>query len=219
MNVKKLTRLALLTTIALIIFMVEAQIPPPIPIPGIKLGLANIVTVYAMFALSPGDALAVLVCRVFLGSVFSGQLMTLFYSMGGGLLCWLVMLLLRRLLSKKQLWVAGVFGAMFHNVGQILVAIALTRTPGLIAYLPVLLVSGILTGAFTGLCAQFLLAQLDKIGQTGGLNRRAFCTVLSAGAQGQAVFRLKPQSGSPAPGQSECRPVLPGPPQFSAADG
>ena len=168
MTAKKLTRLALLTTIALIIFMVEAQIPPPVPIPGIKLGLANIVTVYAMFALSPGDALAVLVCRVFLGSVFSGQLMTLFYSMGGGLLCWLVMLLLRRILTKKQLWVAGVFGAMFHNVGQIFVAIALTRTPGLITYLPVLLVSGILTGAFTGLCAQFLLAQLDKTGQNGG---------------------------------------------------
>lgn len=66
-----------------IIFMVEAQIPPPIPIPGIKLGLANIVTVYAMLALSPGEALAILVCRVFLGGVFSGQLMTLFYSMGG----------------------------------------------------------------------------------------------------------------------------------------
>lgn len=168
MNVKKLTRLALLTTIALIIFMVEAQIPPPIPIPGIKLGLANIVTVYAMFALSPGETLAILVCRVFLGGVFAGQLMTLFYSMGGGLLCWLAMLLLRRLLTKKQLWVAGVFGAIFHNIGQILVAIALTRTPGLIAYLPVLLVSGILTGAFTGLCAQFLLARLDKIGQNGG---------------------------------------------------
>lgn len=148
--------------------MVEAQIPPPVPIPGIKLGLANIVTVYAMLALSPGEALAILVCRVFLGGVFSGQLMTLFYSMGGGLLCWLAMLLLRRLLTKKQLWVARVFGAICHNIGQILVAITLTRTPGLVAYLPVLLVSGILTGAFTGLCALFLLARLDKIGQNAG---------------------------------------------------
>lgn len=168
MDIKKLTRLALLTTIALIIFMVEAQIPPPIPIPGIKLGLANIVTVYAMFALSPGDTLAILVCRVVLGSVFSGQPMTLFYSMGGGLLCWLAMLLLRHILTKKQLWAAGAFGAIFHNIGQILVAIALTRTPGLIAYLPVLLVSGVLTGIFTGLCAQFLLARLENIDQNGG---------------------------------------------------
>lgn len=168
MDIKKIARMALLTTAALIIFMVEAQIPSPIPIPGIKLGLANIVTVYAMFALSPGQTLAILVCRVFLGSVFSGQLMTLFYSMGGGLLCWLIMLLLRRILSKKQLWVAGVFGAIFHNIGQIIVAILLTRTPGLVAYLPILMVSGVLTGAFTGLCAQFLLARLDQIGQNGG---------------------------------------------------
>ena len=164
MNIKKLTRLALLTAIALIIFMVEAQLPPLAPIPGIKLGLANIVTVYAMFALSPGDALAILICRVFLGSVFSGQLVTFFYSMGGGLLSWLALLLLRRLLSLKQLWVAGVVGAVFHNVGQIIVAVALTRTPGLVVYLPVLTLSGILTGAFTGLCTQFLLSRLERTG-------------------------------------------------------
>lgn len=168
MDIKKLTRMALLTAVALIIFMVEAQIGSPVPINGVKLGLANIITVYAMFALSPGQALAILICRVFLGSVFSGQMMTLFYSMGGGLLCWLVMLLLRRILTKKQLWVAGVFGAIAHNVGQIMVAIAIARTPALIVYLPVLTVSGVLTGAFTGLCAQFLLARLEQIGTKGG---------------------------------------------------
>lgn len=168
MDTKKLTRMALLTAAALIIFMVEAQIPSPIPINGVKLGLANIITVYAMFALSPGQALSILVCRVFLGSVFSGRMITVFYSLGGGLLCWLVMLPLRRILTKKQLWVAGVFGAIAHNVGQIIVAIAIARTPALIVYLPILMVSGILTGAFTGLCAQYLLARLDQIGQNRG---------------------------------------------------
>ena len=165
MNTKKLTRMALLTAAALIIFMVEAQLPAPVPIPGVKLGLANVVTVYAMFALSPAQALAILVCRVFLGSVFSGQMMTLFYSLGGGLLCWCVMLFLRRVLTGKQIWVAGVFGAIAHNFGQILVGIALTRTPGLIVYLPVLMVSGILTGAFTGTAAQSLIGHLGRIGQ------------------------------------------------------
>lgn len=163
MNTKKLTRMALLTAVALIIFMVEAQIPPPVPVPGVKLGLANIVTVYAMFALSPVQALAILVCRVFLGSVFSGQPMTLFYSLGGGLLCWCVMLLLRPILTQKQIWVAGVFGAIAHNFGQILVAIALTRTPGLIVYLPVLMLSGILTGAFTGTAAQALTGRMERL--------------------------------------------------------
>lgn len=85
---RRLTLLALFTAIALTIFMVEAQIPVPIPIPGVKLGLANIVTVYVMFVLGPGDALLVLSARVFLGAVFSGQMSTLLYSAGGGLLCW-----------------------------------------------------------------------------------------------------------------------------------
>lgn len=163
MKAKTLTRMALLTAVALIIFMVEAQLPPLAPVPGIKLGLANIVTVYAMFALSPGQALAILICRVFLGSVFSGQMVTFFYSLGGGLLSWLTVFLLRRVLTGKQIWVAGVLGAMAHNVGQILVAVALTRTPGLIVYLPVLLVSGILTGAFTGVAAQALLARMERL--------------------------------------------------------
>ena len=132
------------------------------PIPGIKLGLANVITVYAMFVLSPGDTLLILLCRVFLGSVFSGQMMNLFYSLGGGLLCWLAMLVLRRVVSRRQVWVCSVIGAMCHNIGQILVAIWMTRTPSLIVYLPVLLVSGILTGLFTGLVAQFVLQRLER---------------------------------------------------------
>ncbi len=80
---KRLTRMSLLTALALIIFTIEAQIPAPVPIPGVKLGLANIITVYAMFCLGPRDTLLMLLCRIFLGSVFSGQMMTLFYSLSG----------------------------------------------------------------------------------------------------------------------------------------
>ena len=94
----RVARLALLTAIALTIFLVEAQLPAA-PIPGVKLGLANIVTVYAVFALGPRDALMVLCARVFLGAVFSGQMMTLLYSGSGGLLSWLALCLLCRLLD------------------------------------------------------------------------------------------------------------------------
>ena len=165
MKTKRLTRAALLTAIALTIFMVEAQLPDLIPVPGVKLGLANIVTVYAMFLLGPADTLAILLCRVFLGSLFSGQLMTLFYSLGGGLLCYLVMLFLRKLLSRKQIWVCSVLGAIAHNIGQICVAIAITRTLSLLCYLPVLMVSGILAGIFTGFCAQFLVSKMERLNQ------------------------------------------------------
>ena len=159
---KQLTQMALLTAIALILFTVEAQIPAPIPIPGVKLGLANIITVYAMFALGPLPTLGILLCRVFLGSVFSGQMMTLFYSLGGGLLSYCALLVLRRVVTARQLWACSAVSAVLHNVGQILVAIAITRTPAVAAYLPPLMVSGIVTGLFTGLCAQFVLARLHR---------------------------------------------------------
>ena len=85
-QVKRLVFCALLTAIALTIFMIEAQLPALAPVPGIKLGLANIVTVYAMFALGPRDTLLILVSRVFLGSLFAGG-STFLYSLAGGLLC------------------------------------------------------------------------------------------------------------------------------------
>lgn len=160
---KRLTRMGLLTALALIIFTLEAQIPAPVPIPGIKLGLANIITVYAMFCLGPRDTLLILVCRIFLGSVFTGQMMAFAYSLSGGLLCYLVMLVMRRLVSEQQIWIASVIGAIAHNVGQIIAAILIAQTPGLIVYLPVLLLSGIIAGAFTGLCAQFTIKRLKKI--------------------------------------------------------
>ena len=160
MKIKKLVNIAMLTAVALIIFTIEAQIPNPVPIPGVKLGLANIVTVYAMFTLGPVPALLIMLCRTFLGSIFAGQMMTFLYSVGGGLLCYLSMLVMRRVVTMKQIWVCSVIGAIFHNIGQIIVAILITRTPGLIAYLPVLLATGIIAGVFTGLCAQFVVHRL-----------------------------------------------------------
>lgn len=159
---KELSRMALLTAIALAIHVAEAQIPAPVPIPGVKLGLANIVTVYAMFSIGPGPALMILVARILLGSFFAGQIMSLFYSLAGGLLCYCVMLLLRRRLTFSQIWVASVIGAVFHNIGQILVAIVVTGTPSIVSYLPILLLSGIAAGLFTGFAAQFLVNRMRK---------------------------------------------------------
>lgn len=164
MKLKQMTTNALLTAIALTIFMIEAQIPALVPIPGVKLGLANIITVFALFAFTPKDAFLILFVRVFLGSIFSGQISTLLYSLGGGLTCFGALLLIRRVLSIEQMWVASVIGAIFHNIGQTIVAIIVTGTPSIAVYLPVLLVSGIVAGLFTGLCAQFLYGKLKKFG-------------------------------------------------------
>lgn len=160
MKTKELTRMALLTAIALTIFMVEAQLPGLAPVPGIKLGLSNIVTVYAVFTMGPARAACILFCRVFLGAVFSGQMSTIFYSGAGGACAILITIVSRKILTPKQIWVAGVLGAIAHSVGQMAMAVLLTATPGLMAYLPIIIIVGIFTGAFTGLCAQFLTERL-----------------------------------------------------------
>ncbi len=162
MKTKKLVYMSLLTVIALVIFVAEAQIPAPVLIPGVKLGLANIVTVYAMFVLGPFEALMILIVRVLLGSMFAGQALMLMYSLGGGIFCWLVMLLLRRVLTLRQIWVCSAVGAVFHNAGQILVAMIVTKTPAIAAYFPALVVSGIITGLFTGICTQMLVNKIGK---------------------------------------------------------
>ena len=157
MKTRKLTTLSMLTAIALTIFMVEAQIPALVPIPGVKMGLANIVTVFTVFAIGAKEGALVLFVRIFLGAVFAGNFSTIFYSAAGGALAILTTIGLKKLLTKKQLWVAGVLGAIAHSIGQMAMAITLTATPSLAIYLPVMIAISIITGAFTGLCAQFLV--------------------------------------------------------------
>lgn len=165
-SVRRLTRLALLTAVALVIHLLEGQFPSPLPIPGAKLGLANVVTLYAMFTVGPAGTLPVLLGRILLGSVFSGRATTLFYSLAGGLLCYAVTCPLRKLLTPRQLWVAGVLGGICHNAGQLAAAIAITRTPALAVYLPWLLLCGMATGLFTGLCARFFVNKLPATYKT-----------------------------------------------------
>lgn len=166
MKVKKLTVMAMLCAIALTIFMVEAQIPPLVPMPGVKIGLSNIVTVFAVFALGYWEAAAILFVRIFLGAVFAGNFSTIFYSAAGGLCAILVTIGLRRILTDRQLWVAGCIGAVAHSIGQMAMAIILTGTPSLIVYLPVMIVCSIITGAFTGSCAQVLVNRGKDIWKT-----------------------------------------------------
>ncbi len=157
MKTKKLTTMALLCAIALTIFMVEAQIPAFLPLPGVKLGLANIVTVFAVFTLGPKEAAAILFCRIFLGSIFAGNFSSILYSAAGGACAIAVTIFSRKILTKNQLWIAGTFGAVAHSIGQMAAAMLLTGTPTIIVYLPALIGISIVTGSCTGLAAQFLV--------------------------------------------------------------
>lgn len=157
MKTRRIVLLGLLTAIALTIFMLEAQLPAPLPVPGVKLGLANIVTVFTVFLLGSREGVLVLAARVFLGAVFAGNFSTILYSAAGGALAIFVTIGLKKILKENQLWVAGCAGAVAHSVGQMAVALWVSGTWGLLAYLPILIAVSIVTGLFTGLCAQFLL--------------------------------------------------------------
>ena len=166
MKTRKLTTMALLSAIALTIFMVEAQIPGVVPIPGVKLGLANIVTVYTVYALGGKEGVAVLAVRIFLGAVFSGNFGTIFYSAAGGALAILVTIGLKLVLRENQLWIAGCLGAIAHSIGQMIVAVWATGTPSLLIYLPVLILCSVIAGLFTGLCAQLLVKRGKNLWKT-----------------------------------------------------
>jgi heptaprenyl diphosphate synthase len=162
MDTKRLTKLSLLTAAALIIFIIELRLPDLTPIPGIKLGLSNIITVYAVYSFSPKEAGLILFARILLGSIFSGNLLALLYSLGGGVLCLVGMCLLKGFIDENHIWLCSVFGGVLHNMGQTAVAFVVMRTSAVAAYIPFLIVSGCIAGAFTGLCAQLVLRKLKK---------------------------------------------------------
>lgn len=162
MSVKRIARDALLTSLALILFIVELQLPPITPIPGIKLGLANVVTVAALFLFGKADAGAILGLRILLGALFSQSPSTLIYSLAGGAIAFAALLVMSRVLNEKQIWAASAISAVFHNLGQIAAAVLITKTPALWAYLPVLTAAGTAAGLVTGFAAQFVVNRTKK---------------------------------------------------------
>ena len=155
MNIRKLTILALLTTIALTIFMIESVLPPLVPVPGVKLGLANIVTLFILTRFEFRDAAAVLFVRIIMASIFGGQAVYLLYSLAGGVFSLMVMAIISKILNRKYVFITGIFGAIAHNVGQIAAAFLILKLSGILVYVPFLMISGVITGLFTGFVCLF----------------------------------------------------------------
>lgn len=162
MNIRKICYMSLLTGIALIIFIVELRIPNLSPVPGMKLGLANIITVYGLYHLRAGETAMILLVRIILGSVFGGNISAMIYSLSGGLLCLVGMFAVRKILDEKYIWLCSIIGGILHNIGQMAAAVVVMRTTSVIAYLPFLLISGCIAGLFTGICAQLVTVRLKK---------------------------------------------------------
>lgn len=167
MNItRKTVLLGILIALALALHMVERALPLPIlPVPGVKLGLANIVTLLASFILPLPEVTLLVIGRTILAAAFGGGISGFLFSLVGGLLSMLVMyLLIQRANRWFSLPAISVVGALFHNLGQLMVAAFIVRTAGIFLYLPLLLLSAGLTGLAVGFTTLVLLRALTNTG-------------------------------------------------------
>lgn len=159
---KRLCETALLAAVGLGIFVLEAQLPPLTAVPGIKPGLANCVTLAALYLLGCREAAGVLAVRILLGAVYTGSPVSLLYSAAGGLACYLVMAPLSRVFPSRQLWIVSVFGALAHNAGQLAAAAVLLGGGAVLAYAPALILGALAAGTLTGLASQAAVQRIRK---------------------------------------------------------
>lgn len=160
-DTKKLAMMGLFTALAMIFGYVEAILPISIGIPGVKLGLANLVVVFALYRLRPWEAFWINVVRIILVSFMFGNLSMMIYSLAGGVLSFAVMALLKKS-GKFSIYGVSVAGGVFHNVGQLIVAMLVLETVSLVYYGPVLLISGLITGLLIGIVAQEVLKRIGN---------------------------------------------------------
>jgi heptaprenyl diphosphate synthase len=161
MTTKSVAHCGTLTALAMIFGYVEALIPFHFGIPGVKLGLPNIITVFALYTLPVYQVFAIQVMRIVLVSFLFGSLSMMLYSLAGGLLSLVVMVLLKK---KKWLSIAGVSlaGGVSHNIGQLAVAVLVVQNLKIAFYLPALLASGLVTGGLIGMLVHKVKPLLDR---------------------------------------------------------
>ena len=159
MNTKKMTILALSITLALILSYVESLIPPLAAIPGVKVGLPNIVVVFVLYKLGWKEALGISFLRVILVSMLFGTGASFLYSAAGAILSFTGMILLKKsgLFSHIAVSVAG---GVLHNVGQIAMACLILQTDVLRFYLPVLILSGVIAGIAVGILSSLMVSRI-----------------------------------------------------------
>ena len=162
MKTSKMTFLGLFTALAMILSFVETLFPPiSTVLPGIKMGLPNIAIMFILYRIGWKEAFAVSVVRVLLISLLFGNVQTMWFSLAGAILSLIVMILMKQFTSFSHPSIS-VVGGIFHNIGQILVACLITKTPQITYYLPVLIISGSAAGILVGLVAGMLEKRVPK---------------------------------------------------------
>ena len=158
----KVAYFGVFTALALIFSYVETLIPIHLGIPGVKLGLANLIIVITLYKMGVKQAYILSVVRVVLAGFIFGNMFSILYSMAGGLLSLTVMIFLKRT-DKFSIMGISMAGGVFHNIGQLIMAAIVLESLSITYYLPVLLISGVLTGFFIGFIANEMLKRLVKL--------------------------------------------------------
>lgn len=158
----------LLTSLMLVLGLIERQFPLTAAIPGVKLGLANSVLLYSLYMLGTRQSILLMLLKALMSWLIYTNMNAMFYSLAGGALSLLAMVVLKRIGGVSIIGVSAL-GAVFFNVGQILMAVWMLNTPQLlVTYLPVLMVSGVITGVLTGVVAKTVMKHLKTIGGMQG---------------------------------------------------
>lgn len=160
-DTKKLTTLSILVSVAMILSYVESLVPPLVAVPGVKLGLSNIATVFALYTLGAPAAVTVSLLRVMLSSFLFGNFVSLIYSLSGAILALSFMVLLRRTAAFSSVGVS-VVGGVAHNAGQIIAACIVMENAAISLYLPPLILSGTVAGVAIGAAAGVLVKKTEK---------------------------------------------------------
>lgn len=162
MKTKKIAYLGLLIALAFVFSYIEFLIPVNLGIPGAKLGLANLVIIVALYTINERDAFVLSMIRIVLVGFTFANLASMLYSLAGGILSFFTMVLAKR--SKKfSMTGVSVIGGIFHNVGQIIIAICVVKTASLVYYLPVLMVAGIVAGVAIGILGAMVTKRIRRV--------------------------------------------------------
>ena len=151
-----------LIALALVFSYVEHLIPIPTPVPGVKIGLANLVSLSGLFFLNPLQAFVILVARIILAGLMFGNLSTIIYSLAGGVVSFVVMYVFKRLKLFSALGIS-MLGGVFHNLAQLTVACIIISSTSLLMYFPILIISGTVSGLLIGTVTELTIKSLRKI--------------------------------------------------------
>lgn len=160
-SVKKIAIIAIFITLALVISYVDSLIPLAIMVPGIKIGLANIVIILSLYMIGEKETILISTIRVILSSLLFGTMLTFAYSMTGAILSFIIMVILKKKTTLATMTIS-IIGAVSHNIGQIIMAVIIMSTKEIIYYLPILMITGVISGTIIGILSSLLIQFTKK---------------------------------------------------------